>query len=342
VRYERKLSSRNQAGLSLVLFQLPRVGRKGEAKELIAGLQKHVRLTDHIGWYDTDRIGLLLPATKREGAESLCHHLVHAHDIGHIPVAIHSYPDEWMQDGSGVSKDEDKDEVPAFTDSSPLWKRIVDIAGSVFMFLLFAPVFLLYPVYVSIVSPGPVFFRQRRVGRGRREFDFIKFRTMHVDNNQATHSHHAKDFINHDKPMTKLDDVDPRIIPGGKIMRMLGLDELPQVFNVLRGEMTLVGPRPCIPYEADEYQRWHRNRFAALPGITGLWQISGKNDLTFRQMIQLDIAYCESMTLRRDLLILLATPRAIARMAWVALQRKRGKRVAVDAYEAEPELRSQA
>jgi lipopolysaccharide/colanic/teichoic acid biosynthesis glycosyltransferase len=107
--------------------------------------------------------------------------------------------------------------------------------------------------------------------------------------------------------MEKLDEYDPRIIPGGRILRKLAIDELPQIFNVLRGEMSLVGPRPCIPYEADEYERWHTHRFTILPGLTGLWQVSGKNKLTFAEMIRLDIAYERSMSLWIDLWIIIRT-----------------------------------
>jgi lipopolysaccharide/colanic/teichoic acid biosynthesis glycosyltransferase len=107
--------------------------------------------------------------------------------------------------------------------------------------------------------------------------------------------------------MEKLDEYDPRIIPGGRILRKLAIDELPQIFNVLRGEMSLVGPRPCIPYEADEYERWHTHRFTILPGLTGLWQVSGKNKLTFAEMIRLDIAYERNMSLWIDLWIIVRT-----------------------------------
>jgi len=341
LRYERKLSSRNESRLSLVLFALPHVEKKREARELIGALQQQIRLTDHIGWYSKGRIGLLLPATGRKGAESVCHHLGSVSRISSFGISIHSYPDDWISVGGGNGRDAEE-ELPAFSESTPLWKRALDIVGSLFLFLLFLPIFLLLPLYIRLVSPGPVFFHQRRVGRGRREFDFIKFRTMHVDNNQETHTHHAKDFINHDKPMTKLDDHDRRIIPGGKVLRTLGLDELPQIINVLKGEMTLVGPRPCIPYEADEYQRWHRNRFAVLPGITGLWQVNGKNELTFREMIQLDITYCENMSFSRDIAIMLVTPLAIARMAWRAFLRSRGRMGDGGVQHVESEVRSRS
>ncbi len=162
-------------------------------------------------------------------------------------------------------------------------------------------------LYIRSVSPGPVLYRQKRVGIGRREFTFLKFRTMHHRDSEQLHSQHSKDFIVFDKPMTKLDSADPRIIPGGRILRKLAIDELPQLFNVLAGDMSLVGPRPCIPYEAEVYAQWHGRRFSILPGLTGLWQVSGKNRLTFQQMIRLDIAYENRMSLWFDLRIILKT-----------------------------------
>lgn len=111
--------------------------------------------------------------------------------------------------------------------------------------------------------------------------------------------------------MQKLDTHDPRLIPGARLLRALGIDELPQLINVVRGEMSVVGPRPCIPYEAEQYQEWQRGRFAALPGMTGLWQVRGKNRTTFTRMIELDIEYAKTQSLGLDLMILLATPKAI-------------------------------
>lgn len=111
--------------------------------------------------------------------------------------------------------------------------------------------------------------------------------------------------------MQKLDTHDPRLIPGARLLRALGIDELPQLINVVRGEMSVVGPRPCIPYEAEQYQAWQRGRFAALPGMTGLWQVRGKNRTTFTRMIELDIEYAKTQSLGLDLMILLATPKAI-------------------------------
>jgi lipopolysaccharide/colanic/teichoic acid biosynthesis glycosyltransferase len=194
--------------------------------------------------------------------------------------------------------------------------------------MILLPFFVMVGLYIKIVSPGPILFRQKRVGYARREFTFYKFRTMHYNNNEGVHSHHAKDFINSDKPMTKLDSIDPRIIPGGRILRKLAIDELPQILNILKGDMSLVGPRPCIPYEAREYLQWHAGRFSVLPGLTGLWQVSGKNRLTFQQMIRLDIEYERRMSPLFDLWIILKTFPTVAGLALdgVGNRMRRGKR----------------
>jgi len=210
-----------------------------------------------------------------------------------------------------------------FVDKVPVWKRALDIVGSLSLLVLASPVFLLLALYIKIVSPGPVFFKQTRVGYKGVPFMFWKFRTMKHGNNQGFHGKHAQSFIlSGDVPMDKLDNHDPRIIPGGRAIRKSCIDELPQLWNVLRGDMSLVGPRPCIPYEAQEYLRWHTHRFDVLPGLSGLWQVSGKNKLTFKQMIRLDIAYCRNMSLLNDLSIILRTPFAIAKMVLESLQSK--------------------
>jgi lipopolysaccharide/colanic/teichoic acid biosynthesis glycosyltransferase len=157
-------------------------------------------------------------------------------------------------------------------------------------------------------SRGPVFFRQRRVGYKGREFTCFKFRTMRVDAETASHRDHFCQLMDSEVPMTKLDARnDPRLIPLGALLRATGLDELPQLLNIVRGEMSLVGPRPCIPYEYERYQPWQRRRFDAVPGLTGLWQVSGKNQTTFNEMIRLDIKYSERLSLWLDLKIILRT-----------------------------------
>jgi lipopolysaccharide/colanic/teichoic acid biosynthesis glycosyltransferase len=194
------------------------------------------------------------------------------------------------------------------TTGLPAWKRMLDLA----LIVAVAPGLLILGVGVALVvicgSRGPVFFRQRRVGYKGREFGCYKFRTMHVNAETASHRDHFCQLMDSEVPMTKLDARnDPRLIRLGALLRVTGLDELPQLINVVRGEMSLVGPRPCIAYEYERYQPWQRRRFDAVPGLTGLWQVSGKNQTTFNEMIRLDIEYSERASLWLDLQIILRT-----------------------------------
>jgi len=190
----------------------------------------------------------------------------------------------------------------------PVWKRLLDLAFIVAV----SPALLMLGAGVALLvvcgSRGPVFFRQRRVGYKGREFTCYKFRTMRVDAEADPHRDHFRQLMESEVPMTKLDAKrDPRLVPLGAALRATGLDELPQLINILRGEMSLVGPRPCIPYEYERYQPWQRRRFEAVPGLTGLWQVSGKNRTTFNEMIRLDIEYSERVSLWLDLKIILKT-----------------------------------
>jgi len=170
------------------------------------------------------------------------------------------------------------------------------------------PLALLVAVLIRSGSRGPVLFRQERVGYLGRRFRCFKFRTMFVDADTTTHQGHLHQLMNSDVPMMKMDSQgDPRIIPFGLLLRASGLDELPQLINVLCGEMSLVGPRPCMPYEYDNYQPWQKERFKTVPGLTGLWQVSGKNKTTFVEMIQFDIQYAQNKTLWWYLKIILTT-----------------------------------
>jgi lipopolysaccharide/colanic/teichoic acid biosynthesis glycosyltransferase len=194
------------------------------------------------------------------------------------------------------------------TTGLPVWKRALDLA----FILAMAPGLVILGAGVAFLvfcgSREAVFFRQRRVGYKGREFTCYKFRTMRVDAEVATHCDHFRQLMESDVPMTKLDARnDPRLVPMGAALRATGLDELPQLINILRGEMSLVGPRPCIPYEYERYQSWQQRRFAAVPGLTGLWQVSGKNRTTFNEMIRLDIEYSERKSLWLDLKIILKT-----------------------------------
>ena len=198
------------------------------------------------------------------------------------------------------------------TNGLPGWKRALDLT----VILLLSPAVLLIGSFVALLikigSPGPVLFKQKRVGFCGREFTCFKFRTMRVNAETDSHRLHTQQLIKSCTPMIKLDaSKDPRLIPFGPLLRTSGLDELPQLLNVVRGEMSLVGPRPCIPYEYENYEPWHRRRFDAVPGLTGLWQVSGKNRTTFEQMVQLDIEYAERKSLSLDVTIMLKTFSAI-------------------------------
>lgn len=197
-------------------------------------------------------------------------------------------------------------------DQLPRWKRLLDIAFCLAILPLLGVVTLLMTLMTRVCSPGPVFFRQERVGYRGRRFMCYKFRTMKVGADATLHQTHSDYLIQSNAPMVKMDARgDSRLVPGGWLIRASGLDELPQVINLLRGEMSLVGPRPCVPYEYERYLPWQHARFSAVPGLTGLWQVSGKNRTTFEEMIRLDIRYAQSTTLWLDLKIILMTAPAL-------------------------------
>ena len=195
----------------------------------------------------------------------------------------------------------------------PAWKRGMDVLFCVLALPMLGLWCLAMMVVTRRVSPGPVFFRQERVGFGGRRFWVYKFRTMTVGADPTPHQVHFKELVDSNAPMVKLDArKDARLIPGGWILRASGMDELPQLINVLRGEMSLVGPRPCIPSEFEHYLPAHRERVNAVPGLTGLWQVSGKNRTTFAEMIRLDIQYARHLSPLLDAKIILLTPWALA------------------------------
>jgi lipopolysaccharide/colanic/teichoic acid biosynthesis glycosyltransferase len=194
----------------------------------------------------------------------------------------------------------------------PVWKRSLDISLCCLTLPLLALVTLGVAVLVRTTAPGPLFFRQERVGYLGRRFRLYKFRTMHVGADISGHQTHFEHLVSTQAPMLKLDATgDSRLIPGGWLLRATGLDELPQIINVLRGDMSVVGPRPCIPYEYESYGPEQRRRFQCTPGLTGLWQVSGKNRTTFDRMIELDVAYSSQRSLWLDLKIIALTPAAI-------------------------------
>ena len=172
---------------------------------------------------------------------------------------------------------------------------------------------ILIAISIKLASRGPVFYRARRVGFKGRMFTMLKFRSMKHGAETLSHEEHWQELVRTQKPITKLDAMnDPRLIPGGRLLRATGLDELPQLLNVILGQMSLVGPRPCSPSEYNTYEDWQKERVNAPPGLTGYWQVNGKNKTTFNQMIEMDIHYGKRMSVLLDFAILLGTPPAMA------------------------------
>jgi len=222
----------------------------------------------------------------------------------------------------------------------PSWKRVMDCTLVVATLPAWLPLGVLIAVWVKLVSPGSALFRQERIGHLGARFYCLKFRTMKVNADTTVHREHLNHLMTSNRPMKKLDMAgDSRLIPGGLWLRALGLDELPQIINVLRGEMSLVGPRPPTVYEYDLFQPQHRRRCETLPGLTGLWQVNGKNRTTFEEMMELDIAYVKTKSLFLDAKILARTLPAILLQV---LDVRAGRKSAAKAPPAETGERSLA
>ena len=204
-------------------------------------------------------------------------------------------------------------------------KRVIDVFGSLFALVSFSPIYLIIAALIKLTSDGPVFFKQDRVGLFGKRFTLYKFRSMYTNNDPTIHKDFVKNLIRGGKNIeltaskqkgTYKITKDPRVTPIGHFLRKTSLDELPQFFNVLLGDMSLVGPRPPIPYEYVEYDVWHRKRLVEMkPGITGLWQVRGRSSTTFDDMVRMDLQYIKEWSLWKDIKILLKTP-------WVALKGK--------------------
>jgi exopolysaccharide production protein ExoY len=225
--------------------------------------------------------------------------------------------------GSGVA------EMAESSAQFPRWKRLLDLVLIFATVPVWLPLMTVVTIVIKVGSPGPVFYRQERVGYRGKLFMIFKFRSMKVDAETTSHERHLATLIDDNSPMTKLDATgDPRLVPLGRLLRATGLDELPQIFNVIRGEMSLVGPRPCLPYEFQRYEPWQQGRVNAAPGLTGYWQVNGKNKTTFAEMIDMDIFYSKNMSLGLDLTIMLKTIPAIIQQVREAQSRARSRELA--------------
>jgi len=341
---ERARVDRTDSQFSLVLFDTGN-SDNGVPQHISQILEARLRITDEAGWFDNRQVGVVMPDTSAQGAwklgEDVCHSVF---DDPRSPFCnIYTYPSNWVSEvfKGNSSNDSSKTELqsdenpedgskenlknldleyrtncrmlkPSLAPRNPFWKRGIDVLGAVLLLILLFPLFIMIAGLIKIVSPGPVFFKQKRVGYQGKLFDCLKFRTMTVNADTSVHEQYVCQLTCSEKPMTKLDmEDDARIIPLGNLLRVSALDELPQLINIIRGEMSLIGPRPCLPYEAMNYLIWQQKRFYAVPGLTGFWQVNGKNRTTFKEMIRMDIRYVKEMSLWLDMKILIGTIPAV-------------------------------
>lgn len=314
VQKERVRADRTKTIFSLIVFKKTNKSSDSRFRQLLKILQTRIREYDEAGQIKSDELAVLLPGAKSVGAtvvaKDVCRHLQQA-SVSYIHQ-VYQYPDHWYSDSplAGSHQAEGKPSLAKVLNTAPIWKRVFDIAICSVCMVLFTPVWVLVPLYIKLVSRGPVIFTQKRVGVNGKLFTIYKFRTMHPDRGYQAHQKHLTTLIQSNKTLEKL-QADPRIIPFGRLLRKTAIDELPQMVNVLKGEMSIVGPRPCLPYEAELFSPWQRSRFDGLPGLTGLWQVSGKNKLKFLEMIQLDIRYQRYKNFWNDIIIILLTPKAV-------------------------------
>ncbi len=322
---------RSKAPLSLVLFCFQENGeRSGKVvQEVLASLQKNTRETDIKGWVDGGTIGLMLPDTDKNGMNRCIEKIANGNGKAGYSVRTGTYPGDLIQKLLTEERNQpdlfplDLDETEKFSNVQVILKRAMDILGSVVGLILSSPLLLMTAIAVRMTSPGPIIFRQYRFGKKGIRFPFYKFRSMYWNTDDKIHREYVTNLIkgdtdkinqgDKDNPIFKMKS-DPRITPVGKIIRKTSIDELPQFFNVLRGEMSLVGPRPPLPYEVEKYEPWHLRRILQVkPGITGLWQVDGRSTTSYDNMVRLDLRYAQSWSLWLDIKILLKTVRAVLR-----------------------------
>ena len=327
---ERKRADRFDASFAVLL-----VDRSDDASDaapwvpVLSAVAVVKREADAVGWLDEGAVlGLLLPEVSRGGALRAMDRLRHeiSRRVGDSAVAavsmrVYAHGVEPGPDGVVFPSVDLLIENFVPPQRRP-WhdgvKRGLDIIGSLTLLALFSPAILVAMAAVKFSSPGPMMLRQVRIGRRGEPFKMLKFRTMYVNSGHGVHQEYMAWFIKSSgqQPRTgrevfKLTN-DPRITRPGRILRKTSLDELPQFWNVLRGEMSLVGPRPPLPFEVEKYQPWHRRRvLEAKPGVTGLWQVEGRSRVRFNDMVRLDLKYARSWSIWTDLRILLQTPRAV-------------------------------
>ena len=334
---ERRRAERSRKPFVLMLLILRSINSRGAAfEQVIHSLSTIIRESDPVGWYESGSVlGVIFTDVCSEGSVSVIERLKSKvlkafHDsldqsiTSKLVMSFHRFPEKWgkerRDDGADAKLYPDIHEEVSSKRASRVIKRALDVVGSAMLLVLLAPLFALIALAIKLTSRGPVIFRQERLGQFGKPFECLKFRTMSVDNDPGIHRNYVQSFIagnagagegQSDPGVYKITK-DPRVTPVGKVLRRASLDELPQFWNVMRGEMSLVGPRPPVIYEFEVYDFWHRRRVLEVkPGVTGLWQVSGRSRMCFDDMVRLDLRYAQQWSLWLDLKILLATPRAV-------------------------------
>jgi lipopolysaccharide/colanic/teichoic acid biosynthesis glycosyltransferase len=346
IAIERKRTERSREPFLLMLVEAENSQRPGDhAKPLdriLSAMLSSTRETDVVGWYkDRITVGVMFTGLAVEDKNGILGTILSrvsaalrdeltSEQFSQISLSFHFFPDQWDHDDSG--RPSNPALYPDIFSSNHekrsllMIKRAMDITCSALVLVLCAPLLLFIAAMVKATSKGPVLFRQHRVGQYGRRFTFLKFRSMRVDNDPSIHREYVTKLIageaervqasTNGKGVYKLAN-DKRITRIGMFLRKTSLDELPQFLNVLRGDMSLVGPRPPIPYELAAYQTWHRRRVLEVkPGITGLWQVTGRSRVKFDDMVRLDLRYATSWSPWLDLKILLRTPGAVIKGAY--------------------------
>lgn len=336
LRIERKRTERSKEPFALMLIDIAslmeKYPRRIVMEKMNCILSSCFRETDIKGWYNDDHvIGIIFTQMSSVDEHSLdsifrklndrCCENLDAAWVQKISVTFHIYPETKgspsVKGHFNVTLYPDIAKKSFTQHLSIATKNIIDFIGSLLALLIFSPLFLIIAVAIKIDSRGPVFFRQQRLGLNGKPFDVLKFRSMYTDSDTKAHKEYIEKYIQEQKNAAVEPGVfkltnDSRVTRVGDFIRKTSLDELPQFINVFKGEMSLVGPRPPIPYEYDIYDIWHRRRLLSCkPGITGLWQVMGRSRTTFDDMVRLDLRYIKDWSLWLDLKILFKTPRAV-------------------------------
>ncbi len=334
---ERARSDRSSHPFALVLFRMAGCSNTHrDMRRLARTALRRARITDDIGWFDGRTLATLLADTDTQGAWSYVdgvQELFAARCQRHVDVMVYTYPTNWIRkvddgaleassqpagvrvrqgmiarDAGAAAAARELAMEQLFVRPIPAGKRLFDIVAASLILVLVSPVLLFAAAAIWLLSPGPIIFRQQRAGLGGVPFTMYKFRSMYIDAEERMAE--LRKYNESTGPVFKMKD-DPRITPVGRVLRKTSIDELPQLLNVLKGDMSLVGPRPPIIAETKEYESWQCRRLEVTPGITCIWQVSGRSNLSFEQWMRMDTQYASMRSALTDLKLLLRTVPAV-------------------------------